>query len=425
MVCLWSFLPCVVNLVLPSSLIEAKNTKLEDVFHWNLVDFNYPDDTSRRKSIMSKQFIPENNLPLGLDVWEDKLFVTVPRWKPGVPSTLNYVSLSGDNKSPKLIPYPDWNSNHLPTGRAEKGNITENEMHIISVFRVRVDACDRLWMLDTGMNDVVGEAQQLQDPRILVYDLHSDFLIHSYTLKSSHIEEGSFFSNIIVDINANDCDGAFAYITDIYGYSIIVYSLRDDESWRVKHHYFYFDPLSSNYSVGGVNFQMRDGIFSLALSAPHEDGFKTAYFHPFSSTNEFSVSTKVFRNKTLATDPHNFDEFKLLGSRGPNTQAGASFLDERSGVIFYTQVNLNGVGCWNSKSKEYGPEYQYLVISDNETFIFPNDLKVDRENNLWVLTDHLPIFIFRSLDLNNINFYIFKGSVKEIIKDTICEIDEY
>jgi hypothetical protein len=86
----------VVNLVLSSSFIEAKNTKLEEVFHWNLVDFDYPDDTSRNKAIESKQFIPENNLPLGLDVWRDKLFVTVPRWKSGVPSTLNYVSLSGE-----------------------------------------------------------------------------------------------------------------------------------------------------------------------------------------------------------------------------------------------------------------------------------------------------------------------------------------
>ncbi|XP_023719985.1 protein yellow isoform X2 [Cryptotermes secundus] len=421
MVSLRPFLPFVVYLVFPSLLIEAKNTKLEEVFHWNLLDFDYPDDTSRSNSIESKQFIPENNLPLGLEVWNDKLFVTVPRWKSGVPSTLNYVSLSGDNKSPKLIPYPDWNSNHLPTGRTEEGNVTENGIHIISVFRVRVDACDRLWMLDTGLNDVVGEAQQLQDPRILIYDLRNDSLIHSYTLKSSHIKEDSFFANIIVDVDTNDCEGAFAYIPDLGGYSLIVYSLKGDESWRVKHHYFHFDPLNGNYSVGGVNFQWVDGVFSLALSAPHDDGFRTAYFHPLSSTNEFSVSTKVLRNKTLATDPHNFEEFKLLGSRGPHTQAGASFLDEQSSVVFYTQVNLNGVGCWNSKSKEYSPEYQHLVTSDNETFIFPNDLKVDRGSNLWVLIDRLPIFIYRGLDPESINFYIFKGSVKEIIKDTICE----
>lgn len=321
------------------------------------------------------------------------------------------------------MPYPNWESNHLPTNKIEQDS-SDNETRIISVFRVRVDACDRLWVMDTGLSDVLGEAQQLADPQILIYDLHTDSLIHRYTLKPPDLKEDSFLANIIVDVEANDCDRAFAYIPDLGGYGVIVYSLQDDDSWRVKHHYFYFDPLNGNYSVGGVNFQWTDGVFSLALSAPQEDGFKTAYFHSLSSTNEFSVSTKILRNKTLATDPHNFEEFKLLGSRGPNAQSTASFLDESTGVLFYTQVNRDGVACWNSKSKEYSPEYQHLVTSDDVTFIFPNDLKVDRESNLWVLTDRLPVFIYRSLDTDSINVYIFKGSVKEIIKDTICEIRE-
>lgn len=93
---LWLCLPLLVCLVLPSALIQAKNTKLQEAFHWRIVDFDFPDDASRSKSINSKEFIPENNLPLGLDVWKDKLFITVPRWKSGVPSSLNYVSLNGE-----------------------------------------------------------------------------------------------------------------------------------------------------------------------------------------------------------------------------------------------------------------------------------------------------------------------------------------
>lgn len=89
----WPFL---VYVVLPTLFIEARNTKLEEVYHWNLVDYDYPDDTSRNNAIESKNFIPENNVPLGLDVWKDKLFVTVPRWKAGVSSTLNYISLKGE-----------------------------------------------------------------------------------------------------------------------------------------------------------------------------------------------------------------------------------------------------------------------------------------------------------------------------------------
>ncbi|KAJ4445282.1 hypothetical protein ANN_07086 [Periplaneta americana] len=405
MASLWPQLPLLLFVVLLPSLSYAKNTKLEEVFHWNYVDFDYPDDETCKKAKESKEFIPENNLPLGLEIWKDKLFVTVPRWKSGVPATVNYVSLKGDNKSPKLIPYPDWDSNKLPEHKLEEGNSTENGTHIISVFRLRADACDRLWVMDTGLNDVVGESEQLAQPRILIYDLHNDSLLHTYTLKQSNLKEDSFFANIIVDVDASDCSKAYAYIPDLGGYGVIVYSLEEDDSWRIKHHYFHFDPLDGNYSVGGVNFQWTDGVFSFALSPRQDDGFKTAYFHALSSTNEFAVSTRVLQNKTIATDPHNFEEFKLLGTRGPKTQSSASFFDESTGVVFYTQVNRDGVGCWNSKSKEYSPDYQGLVTSDNETFVFPNDLKVDREET--------------------VNFYIFKGATKEIIKDTVCEIQEH
>ncbi|KAJ9585377.1 hypothetical protein L9F63_002837 [Diploptera punctata] len=421
------FLPwhCLLLVLWLVSFIEAKNTNLEEVFHWKQVDFSYPDEETRNKAIESKEFIQENNLPLGLEVWKDKLFVTVPRWKSGVPATLNYVSLKDDDKSPKLVPYPDWKSNALPEDKLEDCDNTENGTHIISVFRVRADACDRLWVMDTGLSDVVGESKEYATPRILIYDLHNDSLIHSYTLKPSDLKEDSFFANIIVDVESDSCDDAYAYVPDLGGYGIVVYSLKDNESWRVKHHYFYLDPKSGNYTVGGVNFHWTDGVFSLALTPPQEDGFKTAYFHALSSTDEFTVSTRILRNKTLATDPHNFEEFKFLGNRGPNSQATASFLDEPSGVVFYTQINKNGVGCWNSKSKEYTPETQHLVTDDDETFVFPNDLKVDRDGNLWVLTDRLPVFIYRELDVKKVNFYIFKGAVKDLIKGTVCEIHEH
>lgn len=59
----------------------------------------------------------------------------------------------------------------------------------------------------------------------------------------------------IVDTSATNCDNAFAYIPDLGSYAVVVYSLKDNKSWRVKHHYFHFDPLSGNYNVAGINFQ--------------------------------------------------------------------------------------------------------------------------------------------------------------------------
>lgn len=103
--------------------------------------------------------------------------------------------------------------------------------------------------------------------------------------------------------------------------------------------------------------------------------FRTMYFHALSSTKEFSVTTEILRNKTLALDPHTYHEYKLEGERGNLTQASASYLDEKTGVLFLTQVNKDGVGCWNTK-KALTPENVGLVAQDKEKLVFPNDLTV-------------------------------------------------
>lgn len=68
---------------------------LRVAFEWKQIDFEYPSEQTRLEDIASKAFVPENNLPLGLEVYGDRLFVTVPRWKSGVAASLTYISLNG------------------------------------------------------------------------------------------------------------------------------------------------------------------------------------------------------------------------------------------------------------------------------------------------------------------------------------------
>lgn len=57
--------------------------KLQEEFSWKILDYAYPDENQRLRAILTGRFIPENNLPVGIEIWRDKLFVTVPRWRPG------------------------------------------------------------------------------------------------------------------------------------------------------------------------------------------------------------------------------------------------------------------------------------------------------------------------------------------------------
>lgn len=69
--------------------------QLHILYEWNQLDYQFPTPESREQAIVDKQFIPENNMPMGIEIYGDRLFVTVPRWRFGVPSSLNYINLKG------------------------------------------------------------------------------------------------------------------------------------------------------------------------------------------------------------------------------------------------------------------------------------------------------------------------------------------
>ncbi|XP_035779571.1 L-dopachrome tautomerase yellow-f2-like [Anopheles albimanus] len=402
--------------------LEVLSVKLREKFKWRDVSFEWPSEATKQNALQSGQYVVKNNLPLGLERWRDKLFITVPRWKAGVAASLTYVNVS-DDMSPKLRPYPSWDENILPrepvNGQNESEYLKSNAT-IISTFRVRADECDRLWVMDTGLADILGDAVQYAPPSLVLFDLYTDKLIRRHFFNSSLLKEDSFFANVIVDTERGDCDNAFAYVPDLGSYAVIVYSFNEDRSWRVKHNFFHFDPLAGDYNIGGVNFQWTDGVFGMAVGKRTTDGSRPVYFHAFSSTKEFMVPNVILKNESYAQSPQSYYDFKLLGDRGPNSQSSAEFYDTETGVIFYTQVNKDGIGCWNT-AMPLNADTQGLVDSDSDALVFPNDLKVDSEGQLWVLSDRLPMFIFTSLDEEQYNYRILVGETKEMIKGTPCD----
>ncbi|XP_049839989.1 protein yellow-like [Schistocerca gregaria] len=399
--------------------------KLNETFRWRQLDFDFPSDAERSAAMATKRFRPSDNVPVGVEVWGDRVFVTVPRWKAGVPASLAYVRRDDPADNPKLRPYPEWSWHDLSL--LEGANASVEAPVIVSPFRVRADECGRLWVLDTGIADILGGAatRVLRPPALLVFDLNTDTFIRQITFPKEVVKEDSLFANVAVEVapalsGGYDCEATFAYAADLGAYGLVVHDWARQTTWRVSHNYFHSDPLAGEYSVLGTEFQWTDGLFGLALSAPDLRGHRTLYFHPFSSTNEFSVPTRVLHEPGAA---HlHFHDFKLLGSRGPSTQSCASFMDEESGVLFYSLVNKNAVGCWNSKlhPKTYTPETQGMVGQDNVTMVFPNDMKVDANGTLWVLTDRMPLFLYSELDPVEVNFRVLSAPVEAAVAGTAC-----
>ncbi|XP_076654785.1 protein yellow-like [Halictus rubicundus] len=147
-------------------------------FFWKTLDFAYPDEASRQMAMMRGDFVPENALPVGIEIWRNKLFVTVPRWRNGIPATLNYISLDTNRGgSPRLTPYPNWAQNKA--GACGTGMTT--------AYRIHADACDRLWVLDTGTIGIGNTTVQACPYTLNVFDLTTDKILRQYRLRPEDI----------------------------------------------------------------------------------------------------------------------------------------------------------------------------------------------------------------------------------------------
>lgn len=76
---------CLVSIILfveftEFSLANNGQNTLTEKFAWKFIEYVWPDDTTKADAIVDGNYIPENNLPAGFDVWGDKLFITVPRY---------------------------------------------------------------------------------------------------------------------------------------------------------------------------------------------------------------------------------------------------------------------------------------------------------------------------------------------------------
>lgn len=222
-----------------------------------------------------------------------------------------------------------------------------------------------------------------------------------------------------MDTSKKNCKEAFAYVADSIGFGIIVYSLHQNKSWRVKHNFFHIDPMLGTFSVADVTFTWNDGIFGMALGNVKPDSSRNMYFHSMISNEEFVVSNKVLQNETYSHDARSYKEYQRVGSRGLNAHSSSEVFDKNTGVLFYTLISHNGIGCWNTK-KPMNHENAILVDADDVALVFPNDIKIDSDRNLWVLSDRMPQYVYGKLNAKDFNYRILFGNIDDLIKNTSC-----
>ncbi|KAK5640788.1 hypothetical protein RI129_009335 [Pyrocoelia pectoralis] len=401
-----------------SFLVLCKGDLISSVYEWINVEYDYPSFEARQRAINAGEFVHGSPRISDVDVHHfrngtRRIFVTTPRLLNGVPATLGVVLNRTYDGNPIVAPYPswDWNSNVSSCPRDR----------IVSVFRVMIDECKRLWVLDTGSDQGV----QICPAQVLAFDLKTNALVHRYEIPSDQIQQGSILSSPIVDVRKTDtCQGTFVYISDTRGFAIIIYDVDNRQSWRVTDKTFHATPDFGRICVPGAYFDLMDGILAMALSPYVQGQDRVLFYHSLSSNSQQWVWTSHLRNRSsfITTSNPNPDIFNVYCGRR-DTQASPMVIDQREisyfGLVYHTALN-----CWNTKNP-YG-KYHIKELYKSPDIQYITGLKlVSVCEELWFCNTRVARVASGPTNENIINFWIHKANLQDFVKECGRESDHY
>ncbi|XP_076287424.1 dopaminechrome tautomerase [Lasioglossum baleicum] len=361
--------------------------RIETIYQWPLLDFTLPNYDQEFR----KEYRPENVVPTGIAIANDRVFVSIPRLRAGVPSTLNYIPRSlFTGSSPQLQAYPSWEWHS-----AGKGSL--NCSQLISVYRSQIDRCNRLWVVDSGVMTSIDDFRPVCPPKIIIFDLQTDQLVRMYTFPREVLRPNTLLTNLIIDdASATTCDNVFLYISDTAGPGMVVFDVAAERSWRVVHASMYPDPDFSTYRIGNDMFELMDGVVGLAFSAK----LGLVYFQPLATNRLFSVPTTA-----LQAGPLPFGEQLPVTRLGTKSSQGLALaVDPRDDAILFSPFTETIIASLDPHTVAH----RVLALSPQDLQFVAEIRWAEQEGTFWVLSTRFQKFFRREVNPRDINIRIMR-----------------
>jgi len=197
------------------------------MYKWNRLDYDWSNEQDRHNSIRNRSFIVANNIITGIKVFQKRVYVSVPRWRQGVPSTLNEVVINSKGEA-ILKPFPNWSMQEI-------GNC--NAFQYVQSMEIDPNT-GQMWIIDTGSTntrDTSGGTSRC-NAKIVIYDIESKRLVRKHTFPDNVVSKGRNFLNDLV-IDYVEGQAKFAYISDAIKSDpkLIVYDVVRDQSYFFQH----------------------------------------------------------------------------------------------------------------------------------------------------------------------------------------------
>ncbi|XP_054725147.1 major royal jelly protein 1 [Anastrepha obliqua] len=365
----------------------AESSTLQTAKQWKLFTYNFLPHAP----IHDLNFYnPSNVLATGIAVTYDRIFIATPKLFSGVSSTVNVVSKAEFGDSPALQAYPDWSFS--TTGRTD---FNCSDLVLVSVYRMRIDSCNRLWLLDAGVSRSLEDYEITCPPKILIIDLHTDQVVRRVDFPAEILRGESLFTNLVIDegtATAGNCDDVFAYISDTVEPGIIVYDSGRDVTWRVSHPAMYPDPDFAQSEILNDRFILMDGVVGLAFDTK----LGVLYFQPLATDRLFSVTRDVLRAGPLAQNE--ILKVKLVGKK--SSQGIALTVSPIDNSVIFSPLTETAIASWNPSSNN-----QVVLAHDRDRLQFVADMTTtpNEPGIVYAVSSKFHRFFLKNLHHNEVN----------------------
>lgn len=376
----------------------ASHEPFQVIFQWNAIDVVWPSEEEMEFAVDHGDYVPANNFIAGIKFWKGKMYLTIPRWRDGVPVTLAVTPALpvGKLTAPKLEAFPSWEMQKI--GDCDAFQLVQS---------MEIDPIGRMWLLDSGRTTALSSSIDPNGscpPRLVILDLEKDgqqLLSHRFP---EHVARPgtAYLSDIVLDHE----DGGMAYITDSDrdDPGIIVYSLQNDTSWKIRHDSMRAKPEAVRFMVAKtpVNLPMHVDAIALSPASVTGEGERLVYYSPLSSFHLYSLPTATLKSNATNVDA----DVKELGRKNSQT---AGMIMSSSGVLYFGLLADDAVAMWDTKQQGHSFVMSQRVISrDHERMQWPDTFAFDENGSFYCVTNSLQNLLSNRVNVSVPNYRVIR-----------------
>lgn len=356
------------------------------------------------------KYKPENCIVTGISVAQDgTIYVSVPRWRSGVPATLNTIAHNGaDASANALVPYPSWDVQR----EGVEGDLQNTQS-------MTIDSGNVMWALDVGRRNFYDDDVDTVDGPAGVWriDLSSGEVIDTYYFPDSIVPyNNSFLNDIVLDESRS-----FAYFSDAWGDGAIIVLDYSGSAWTSRRYSgastqrdpFY--PMSINGNHYGRNILITpiDGI------GITDDG-DALFYCAVQNTKLYRLPTSVLRDFN-SSDEAIDEAVEYIGPKDPSD--GIKWLD---GILYYGDLTIStydsvyiDATSTPTLDTSSSSESDVFVESPSESLMNWIDtfaIDLSRSDRMWFTSNRLNLFFTSKLDFSGASGSNFRILYFEIAK---------